>query len=231
MSVQLPLTGLSLKDSLTFSSFYPGRNEEVLTFLKHLVEGKEQEQFIYLWGTSGAGVSHLLQATCYEFTQEKKACMYIPLSQKENYVPHLLEDLDLFHLVCLDDVECLEGDASWQEAVFHLYNCLRDGEKKLMVGSHEPLQTLNLLPDLKSRLAWGLNYEVKSLSDEEKIKALQLRARTRGFELSEEVAQFILRRVPRNMNTLFSTFDALDAAAIEAQRRITIPFVKSVLAV
>lgn len=229
--MQPPLPGLPLRDSATFDSFYEGKNQQIVTFLKRMLAGEESEQFVYLWGEKGAGVSHLLQASCQEMARQQQTSMYISLLKKTDYSPQLFESLEMFQLVCLDDVDDLEQDVFWQQAVFHLYNRLRDSQRKLIVAAHKPPQELKVLPDLQSRLAWGLTYEVQCLTDDEKIKALQLRANTRGFDLAHEVAQFILRRVPRNMTELFATFDQLDAAAIAAQRRMTIPFVKSILMV
>jgi arsenate reductase (glutaredoxin) len=93
-----------------------------------------------------------------------------------------------------------------------------------------PPRQLNLgLPDLASRLDWGQIYKLQPLSDEDKLQALQLRARLRGFELPEDVGRFLLKRLDREMRTLFMTLDQLDRASITAQRKLTIPFVKEIL--
>ena len=99
----------------------------------------------------------------------------------------------------------------------------------LITGDRPPRQ-LNLgLPDLASRLDWGQIYKLQPLSDEDKLQALQLRARLRGFELPEDVGRFLLKRLDREMRTLFDTLDQLDRASITAQRKLTIPFVKDIL--
>ncbi|HKJ77017.1 MAG TPA: DnaA/Hda family protein, partial [Gammaproteobacteria bacterium] len=82
------------------------------------------------------------------------------------------------------------------------------------------------LPDLVSRLGWGLIFHVRPLSDEQMIDALQLRARQRGLDLPADVARYLLRHYRRDMTSLASLLERLDHASLVAQRRLTIPFVK-----
>ena len=99
-----------------------------------------------------------------------------------------------------------------------------------MITGDRPPRQLNLgLPDLASRLDWGQIHKLQPLSGEDKLQALQLRARLRGFELPEDVGRFLLKRLDREMRTLFMTLDQLDRASITAQRKLTIPFVKEIL--
>jgi len=85
------------------------------------------------------------------------------------------------------------------------------------------------LRDLASRLASGPTWKLQSMRDEDQLAALQLRSRWRGLELPDEVGQFLLRRTDRSSAALFALLDKLDQAALTAQRRLTVPFVKSVL--
>ena len=85
------------------------------------------------------------------------------------------------------------------------------------------------MPDLRSRLGWGLIYQLKVLDDQQRLQALQLRARQRGCEMPYETGRYLMRRLPRNMAALFDLLDQLDEASLVAQRKLTVPFVKSVL--
>ena len=67
------------------------------------------------------------------------------------------------------------------------------------------------------------------LDEAEQQQALKLRARVRGFELPDETLQWLQRRFPRDMASLYELLDALDEAALVAQRRLTIPFIREVL--
>lgn len=227
-SPQLPL-GLSLKDELTFDNYYAGSNQEIVSVLKHSVS-EQGERVIYICGSRGQGSSHLLQAACHYAHQHKLSSVYLPLANFVSMSPEILNGLEQLSVVCLDDLHAAAGLPEWEEAIFHLYNRIHDaGGIIIMVGNDLP-QSLNLqLPDLTSRLSWGIVYQLHPLTDDEKLAALTMRAHRRGITLSEEVAKYILTHCPRHMGTLFAALDALDKASLAAQRRLTIPFVKEVL--
>jgi len=127
-------------------------------------------------------------------------------------------------------MDAIAGQGQWEEAVFHLYNQIREQGGGLVVSSHSAPAHLQLcLPDLRSRLGWGLMYQLKSLDDRQRLQALQLRAQQRGCEMPDETGRYLMRRLPRDMPVLFDLLDQLDEASLVAQRKLTVPFVKSVL--
>jgi len=228
MTNQLVL-GILLKDGYEFSRFSPGQNQEVVTGLKLLGQGKG-EQFIYLWGGAGTGRTHLLQSVCHDAAKNGLACSYLPIEQLKEHGPKILDGLETQDVICIDDVEPLIGDAHWEECLFHLFNKIRDNQRRLLVAaSKPPRQQECVLPDLHSRLSWGLTYQLKTLTDEEKISALQDSADRRGFHLSSEVAQFIFNRCSRDFSSLFYVLDRLDEQSLQQKRKLTIPFVKGVM--
>lgn len=221
--------GLTLKDEATFENFYPGQNKEIIAGLKKAVSG-EGEKIIYLCGKTGQGCSHLLQACCHYAYQLKRRSIYLPLSNLITYTPDLLDGFETLELICIDDLHLLAHRSNWQEAIFHLYNRIYANDGRIIVTAKDLPKAIELgLPDLVSRLSWGIIYQLYSLSDEEKLSVLIMRASRRGITLSEEVGRFILNHCPRHMGTLFTALDALDKASLAAQRRLTIPFVKTVL--
>lgn len=225
---QLPL-GLRLKDEATFANFYPGRNAEIMTELKRTVSG-EGERMIYLCGSRGQGRSHLLQAACHEAHQQHLTSVYLPLGNLLNFSPDMLTGLESLSLICIDDLQVIAGQLAWEEAIFHLYNRIRDAGSRLIVAANDLPQQIGLqLPDLTSRLSWGIIYQLHALTDDEKLAALTMRAEHRGMTLAEETAKYILNHCPRHMGTLLAALDALDNASLAAQRRLTIPFVKEIL--
>lgn len=228
LSPQLPL-GLSLKDEATFDNFHSGKNAEIIAELKKTASG-QGERIIYLCGTRGQGCSHLLQASCHYAQQHKLSSVYLPLASLLSMSPEILIGFESLALICLDDLHLVAQHAEWEEAVFHLYNRVHDAGGKIIIAAQDLPKSINLnLPDLVSRLSWGIVYQLHPLVDEEKLVALTMRANRRGITLSEEVARFILTHCPRHMGTLFAALDALDKASLAAQRRLTIPFVKEVL--
>ena len=216
-------------DKTSFELFLPGENREVCQQLQQAAVGKINT-CIYLWGQTGTGKSHLLLATCRYATEAGRSAAYIPLAQSDEIEPALLQGLDSLDLVCVDDIDRLAGSEAWEQALLHLYNRLRDARHSIAIaGKTAPNSTGIHLPDLKSRLSWGLSYHLKQLDDENKITALQRRARNRAFELPDEVASYLINRVDRDMPTLMDMLDRIDVASLAAQRRITIPFVRTLL--
>jgi len=227
MSGQLPL-GIQLRDNASFANYHPGGNREVIQAIQRSAAG-EGEQFIYLWGRRGIGKTHLLQAACRAAAARGAGCAYLPLRQFAEIPLVILDGLEDLGLVCVDDIQCVAGHKDWEAALFHLYNRLRDGGAHLIISADAAPGGVGIaLPDLASRLAWGLVLQLAPLDDYSKRVALQLRAQARGFELPDSVARYLLRRSPRDMPALFELLDRLDQASLAAQRKLTIPFVKQV---
>lgn len=223
--------GVGLKDEATFANYFTGQNDALIHELKNAASGVG-ERVIYFCGVGGAGCTHLLQALCHEANNHKLTSVYIPLASLIEYSPAIFEGLESLDLVCIDDVHAIAGRPAWEEAFFNLYNRLHDSGKRLVVTANVMPKLLGLaLPDLVSRLAWGVVFQIQPLTDQEKLQVLMLRAKRRGMTLSEEVGKFILTHCPRHMATLSSAFEALDKASLAAQRKLTIPFVKTVLQV
>lgn len=221
---QLPLR-IGLRDSATFANFYPGTNAGA----SHVLQQGE-EPFIYLWGASGCGKSHLLQAACHAAGEQGVLAIYLPLDE-QGMAPSMLEGLESMGLVCLDNLQAVAGDSAWEIALFHLYNRLRECGNRLLAAGNGAPGSLGLgLPDLVSRLGWGPVFQLQSLDDAGKAEALRLRAANRGMQMPTEVATYLLQRAPRDMHALFDLLERLDEGSLAAQRKLTIPFVRQLLA-
>lgn len=219
--------GVSLKDNATFENYFTGHNAHLIEELKKASQGLGQ-RVIYLYG--GQGRTHLLQACCHAATATSRTAVYLPLAELTHFSPEVLDGLETLQLICLDDVHGMAGQLEWEEAFFHAFNRIYDsGGTLIMTANAVPRSVEFQLPDLVSRLAWGIVFQLQSLSDEEKLAMLMMRAQRRGMTLSEEVARFILTHCPRHMSTLSAALDVLDRRSLAAQRRLTVPFVKTVL--
>ncbi len=233
MNPQQLSLGVSLNDDATFENFYAPiatPNAQILSTLRLQIE-TANEPFIFLWGAAGCGLTHLLQGACHHAQTLQKSFQYFPLRDLAGYAPDelfiSLEELDLVVLDALDEVI---NRPEWELALFNLFNRLRDAGKLLLVAAVQGPQELPVnLPDLKSRLQWGTTFHVHTLDDDQKQAALQFRARARGLELNDEVAAYIIQRLPRDMNELFWQLNRLDHASLAEQRKLTIPFVKKIL--
>jgi DnaA family protein len=224
---QIPL-GLRLPDRAVFASFLPGRNAEALAHAQRLAAG-ECAGLTWLCGPSGAGKTHLLQAVCAAASERMRAG-YVPLAQIRSLGVGVLEGLPQLDCLCLDDIDAVSGQGEWERGIFGLLHELQDAGGRLITAAQAPPRLLSwALPDLGSRCAAGAVLQLRVLDEAEQQQALKLRARLRGFELPDETLQWLQRRFPRDMTSLYELLDTLDEAALVAQRRLTIPFIREVL--
>ena len=227
LSVQLP-------DDETFDSFISEDNQVISLQLKDFIAGKalsiNHPNGFYLFGINGVGKSHLLHASSAYAATLGKSSLCLSFSELKHLSVEVLDGLEQIDLICLDDLGLISGNKQWEQAVFDLYNRVVEQNKCLLISGHQSAAQLNItLPDLVSRIAWGYIAQVKALSDEEKVIAIQYRAQQRGLMLSDEVVKFLLSRLSRDMKNLLQSLDTLDKASIREQRKITIPFIKEIL--
>jgi len=199
----------------TLDDFVAGRNLELLSALRHALGGSS-ERCVYVWGETGSGKSHLLQACVSAARNQQQDAIYALGS-----VP---QDADV---VAVDDVERLDDAA--QIGLFNLYNHMRDSGNMLLVSGKESPLHLKLRDDLRTRLGWGLVYQLHGLNDEEKAQALSQHAQARGFSLPPEVTQYLLRHGRRDLPSLMAVLDALDAHSLRLHRAPSVPLLKEVM--
>ena len=228
LSVQLP-------DDEVFDSYLSNANNTVVSQLNIFVKGTEkqssnQPNCFYLFGLTGVGKSHLLHASSAYASQLGKTSVCLSCAELLKLSVEVLDGLEQIDFICLDDIQLIAGNQVWQQAIFDLYNRVLEHNNRLLVSGNQSVAKLGLtLPDLHSRLSWGLTEQLKPLSDAEKVMALQFRALKRGLILSDEAANFLINRLSRTMSNLITSLDILDKASIREQRKITIPFIKDVL--
>lgn len=216
-------------DRVDFAGFVAGENAEAVAALQHNL-GSEPRRLIYLYGEPGVGKSHLLQAACSAASTHGQTVVYLQLTELISRPAQLLDGLEMVEVTVLDDLDRLAGNSDWQEATFHLFNRLQEaGRDLLMAGSRRPGELNLSLPDLVSRLQCALILRLDPLNDKDKLQALHTRALRRGLELPRLTAQYLLNHYPRDTGYLLRLLDELDAASLQAQRRLTIPFLKRVL--
>jgi DnaA family protein len=215
-------------DAATFSTYVAGANAEALAAVRQVaIHGGA---FIYLWGGLGTGRSHLLAAACAAALEAGRSASSLPLTEIASFGPAVCEDLDRLDLVCLDDLDAIAGNAGWEQSICHLYNSLRERRGDLILtATTNPADSPIVLADLKSRLTWGLVFQLRPLDETGRREVLARRVRARGIELTDEVIDYLLHRHRRDLASLCRAVDRLDAASMAAQRRLTLPFARSVL--
>ncbi|MAF75088.1 MAG: DnaA regulatory inactivator Hda [Idiomarinaceae bacterium] len=230
LAVQLP-------DDENFTTYLEQQNDNVVRWLKQIatkpLSETQGERLTLLSGPSGSGKSHLLHSIVSLAGQHTQV-MYLPLADlKESNAEQVLAGLDAFNIICLDDIDTVLKDPTWCYELFKLINTITDYEHcRLMMTAHASASQLSVeLADLRSRLQWATAFQLSPLNDDGKASALTLRAQWRGLQLPHDVAIFMLHRLGRDMAGLLAHLDQLDKASIAHQRKLTIPFVKQVLAI
>jgi DnaA family protein len=225
---QLPLK-FEVRDVFTFDTLVAGNNDVSVGIVQQCALGEGEKQ-VYIWSPQRGGKSHLLQAACNLAAKNQRTVCYLPAGQIINQPVRILDEIEQLDVVCLDDIEQLAQSLVWEEALFDLINRMRETGSSLLLAAAASPEALQVqLPDLRSRLAWGPVFQLQSLSDTDKYEALRSRAHQRGLELPKNVAEYLMRRYPRDLFGLFERLETLDTAAMAMQRKLTIPFVKSVL--
>ena len=226
-SSQIPLQLTPLRDS-RFDNFVEGPNHAVVKALRHLPD--EPGSHVFLYGGEGSGKSQLLNAVCVETREREGRAFYLALKRLPRDAIASLEGLEKLDLVCVDDLHVIAGDQAWEEALFHCFNRIREANGRLLVSSRERLSALELgLPDLKSRLAWGLRLQLLPLEDKDKLEVINLHCVALGLSLPDDVQQYLLKRHDRSMAAMVHTVESLQQAALTLKRRITVPLAREVL--
>jgi len=191
---------ISAPEAPSFDNYVAGENAEALASVRALAAESLSESIVYLWGAPGSGRTHLLRA-----------------AQRANA-----------GLAIADDVERLDPPA--QQALFVAINDAREGGPRVLAAGSLPPARLSLREDLRTRLAWGLVYELHPLGDEAKRAHLTALASRRGLELPPEVSAYLLARLPRDFASLNSVMEVLDKHSLARQRGLTLPLVREALA-
>jgi DnaA family protein len=224
---QLPL-GVTLRHRRSFANFIAGPNAGAVALLRELLD-RGQGGIVYLWGAPGTGKTHLLEACCGDASFGDGRVAYVPLGDGR-LEPAMLHGLADIGLLCIDDVDRVAGQREWEEGLFHLYNQAELASSPMVVTASAPPRRLAwALADLASRLAAGVVWRLRTLDDAERRQALQIHAAERGFTLGDEVASYVMKRLRRDMGSLFAFLEQLDRSSLAAQRRVTVPFVKTLL--
>jgi DnaA family protein len=221
---------MRLRERAVFDSFVPGPNLGAVAQLRALARGAPGGVY-WLSGPHGVGKTHLLQATCAMARRGGADTAYLPLSQLVALGPETLEGWHSSRVVALDDLAAVAGMRDWERGLFRLHREVEErGAALLAAAAAPPLLLKFSLPDLASRFAAAALLPLRALDESEQREALRLRARLRGLELPEETALYLQRRFRRDLVTLYELLDAIDEAALQAQRRLTVPFIRQVLA-
>ncbi|MEQ8407179.1 MAG: DnaA regulatory inactivator Hda [Gammaproteobacteria bacterium] len=222
------ILGIKLNDEARFDNFFVAdANRQLLDLLASEVAA---DQILYIRAMQGAGLTHLLQAVCHARSAIGESAIYLPLKDRLEFSPDILEGIEALNLVCIDNVEVIAGDSQWELALFNAFNRAALSGTQLVFGANCALSDIGLkLADLHSRLQLAPVYQLQSLADDDKKAALQMRAASRGMNLNSKVAEYILARKERSMSSLMAVLEALDTSTLSQRRALTVPLVKDTM--
>jgi DnaA-homolog protein len=210
---------LAAPEPPSFANFLPGRNAELLAVLPAFIAGQHNATGLLLWGAPASGKSHLLAAAVAMAQQRGLAARHV------THPAHVADEpIGADTLLAIDRVD--EADAAAAGRLFTLFNALQERHGRMIVATRAPLATLNLREDIRTRLGWGLVYEVLPLADEDKSMALAAYAKERGLSLPGDVIDYLLRHGRRDMRSLLATLTALDRRSLATKRPITVPMIR-----
>jgi DnaA family protein len=221
---QLPLP-IKLNYSYKWQDFFWDENTNLQSQINMFITQKAP-QFMYIWGVSGAGKSHLLQAIAKEHQ-----AIYLPLNILKDYSVECLDSLDEQAILLIDDLETVAGNKEWELKLFELFNKIYDNglTQVIITNNCPPADCQITLADLKSRLHWGLIMQIHEMNDSNKALFLNRYAASLGIKLEYTVIDYLLRQYSRDMTALLDIIQKLDQASLIAKRKITIPFINKIL--
>ncbi|MGH8460806.1 MAG: DnaA regulatory inactivator Hda [Stenotrophobium sp.] len=216
---QLPLP-VQLRESASFDSFFSGPNTDAVAAL-HELSGA-----VFISGAHGSGRTHLLQAVAHA-----RRCPYLPLAELQAFGTEALTGLEQAPALCLDDIHAVTTNRDWALALLRLLDARRAQNLATALSADAPPDRMPCaLPDLRTRLSASAVFGLHPLTDADREQLLRERAQARGLELAPEVSRWLLRQLTRDTGSLLAALEKLDRASLSAKRRLTLPFVQSVLA-
>ena len=239
--MQLPLP-VTLPVDENFDSFVTAGNEEVVSVLEQIAGALPlwraahelgplaslQLPLLTLLGSTAVGKSHLLFATCHQLAGKSVNHLYLNLNDHKAWSLDIFEGLENLSLIALDNIHAIAGDMLWEEALFDLLNRVIETKQAIVMCTSQlgPSNPAFVLPDLRSRLAWGVVYHVDKLDDSGREEAVRLRAAERGLKLSNQALQFLLHHSERDLKSLMSLLARLDTRSLQEQKRLSVGMVK-----
>ena len=230
MTAQLILP-MGLDDSFGIDNFVDTPNRALLTHLKRQLSQRAHGEFesysgVYIWGEAGSGKSHLLAAMSQWVKQNAGKTVWLEFGHI--WVPRSGGALSRVYL--LDDAESFITKSAAEQDFLTLIERIKQQNAMLLMTARRPVKKLGIaLDDLSSRLQAMEFFELQALGEQEKREVLRQRAHQRGIVLSEEVLNWLFTHTARDLGLLLDLLERIDVQSLSQKRRVTIPFIKSIL--
>ena len=216
---------VTLDNEATFENFYAPFGTLQHTAMQCL--SKRSEQYIFLSGNAGTGLSHLLQAAC----KLERDSIYINFGLLDgNSIDKIFDGLEQMSLVCLDDIHIILSNQCRQKEIFHFFNRCSENGTRLVLASHKRLNVINIrFLDLVTRLKSGVVLHFEEFRDDDLLKLLKYRATLMGLDFTHDCAIYIFNRTRRTAGGVVDALRKIDLKALTEKRPITRPLIKAAL--
>jgi DnaA family protein len=226
-SPQIPLQ-LEPRRELRFEDFVAGPNVTAVNALQGLLDGGGENVFLH--GPDSTGKTHLLTALCLAAREKGQSAFYAGLKRMPGDGAATLAGLDGMEIICVDDLQVIAGRPDWEESLFHCFNRLSHSGGRMVVSSNLPLPALPLqLPDLVSRLGWGIRLQLQPPDEAGKRVVVRQYANSLGIDLPPEVEKYLVSRGKRDLKSLLSTVERMQQVVFASKRRMTVPLLREIL--
>ena len=234
---------LRLHPDYTFDNFVVGPSNRLAhascVAVSHSLGNTYNPLFVY--GNSGLGKTHLLQAICFEAQRKSNGAVIQFLSCEEfvNRFIRAIEEGNLLgfqsqfrtvDMLVIDDIQFLREREQSQEEFFHTFNALYNNGKQIILSADSPpVQIPSLEERLISRFNWGLVARIDPPSYETRVAIVQKKAHLRGLSISDEIAEYIARKVQANIRELEGALTSIYAVATTSGKKITLELAQTAL--
>lgn len=225
---------LNLRAEYIFQTFVEGPNSATLDALRHFLAPSacHEEHLFFLWGQSGSGKSHLLQAAAHYINNMGQSAFYMSFDHITQLDPSVLDQLEHYQIICLDQIQDIPNHGPWEEKFFCCLNTIEENSgTKIILSSNQNIHQMNIKrSETTSRLSASACYQLLPLHEEDLINAFKVRAKYRQIPIHDDVIQYLLNHTTRDSATLFGILNRLDAASLQEKKLISVPFLKKIMA-
>lgn len=192
---------------------------------------KAPTSHLLLRGPAGCGKTHLLHAALDEAQSKGREGAFLPLAALGTSAADMVAAQPVAKLVVVDDLDEARVDAALQHALFALHNRVGDAGGRLLYACRgQPAEWSDLLPDLRSRLGQATQALLGPLDEAQRRQWFLQRAGALGMQLEEPALEYLFRRVGRDLPGLQRLLERIDRDSLAAQRKLTVPFLRDLLA-
>ncbi len=230
----------SLNPKYTFENFVIGPNNQYAHAASYSVSQAPGTQVnpLFIYGSTGLGKTHLLQAIGHYINREKPYLKVLFVSTQD-FISEFINSIrnrtqESFQIkyrqvdiLLIDDIQFLENKEETQNEFFHVFNSLHENKKQIAISSDRPPKLIATLADrLRTRFEWGMITDIQAPNLETREAILRDKAEKEKLIISDEAFNYIARRIKSNIRALESAVSKLKMISAINDEQITIDHVK-----